>query len=174
MGIAPSGLLLCDLSSAKPSVRQATDEIDERGADLAWALLLGPVSAAGQNSHATQRRDELPEIGEMLVDAGGSSHHHVMVARDKERRDLDRDACKRRHQLPIAVEVAIIVERTAEAAAPEFAGIEIDVRIGEPCRQHRRQYRFPQPATVARHHAGGSCFIAAGYGCAVCRGAFTR
>src|SRR5258705_7630559 len=131
MDIARSGFLLCDLSSAKPSARQATDEIDDRGADLAWALLLGPVSAAGQNSHVTQRRDELPEGGELLVHARGSSHHHVVVAGDKERRDRHRDACKRSHQLPIAIDVAIIVERTAEADAPEFAGIELDISFSE-------------------------------------------
>src|SRR5260370_37449465 len=102
MDIAPSGLLLCDLSSAKPSARQATDEIDNRGADLAWTLLLGPVSAAGQNSHVAQSRDELFEIGEMLVHARGGDHQ-IVVACDEQRRDRHHYICTRSHQLPITI-----------------------------------------------------------------------
>ena len=40
-----------------------------------------------------------------------------------------------RHQLPVAVDVAIIIERTAEARALELAGVEIDVTLAEPRRQ---------------------------------------
>src|SRR5258705_2626347 len=171
MDFAPLDYCWRELPLAKPSVRQATDEIDNRGADLAWTLLLGPVSAAGQNSHVTQSRDELFEIGEMLVHARGGDHQ-IVVACDEQRRDRHHYIGKRSHQLPIAIDVAIIVERTAEAAAPEFAGIELDISFAEPRRQRRR--RSLQHASAARNHAGRSRDVAAGCGVPESRRAFAR
>src|SRR5882724_4519137 len=96
------------------SVRQAADEIDDRGADLAGALLLGPVAAAGEHLDVTQCGDELLEVGEMLGRAGGGDHQ-VAVARDIECRDGHLYVCESSRQLPVAVDVAIIIEAAAEA-----------------------------------------------------------
>ena len=56
----------------------------------------------------------------------------VAIARDIERRDGDAHSGEGRHQLPIAVDVAVPVEAAPEAGAGELAGVEVDVRFGEP------------------------------------------
>src|SRR6266852_4846265 len=56
------------------SARQAAEEIDHRGVDLAWALLLCPVAAAGEHLDVTQCGDEVLEVGQKLVHAGEGDH----------------------------------------------------------------------------------------------------
>src|SRR5512141_457057 len=108
------------------SVWQAADEIEDRGVDFVRALLLGPVAAAGQHLDVTQCRHDLFEIGEILGHSG-EGDHQVMVARDIEGRDGHLCAGEGRHELPVTIDVAIVIEGTAKAAASEFGGIEIDV-----------------------------------------------
>src|SRR5260370_16745138 len=74
---------LCNgFAEARPrsSVRQAADEIDDRGVDLAGALLLSPVAAAGEHQYVAQCGDEMFEVGEQLVRAGKQAHHVPITA----------------------------------------------------------------------------------------------
>jgi hypothetical protein len=48
-----------------------------------------------------------------------------MIAGNIQCRHRDLNSFEGRHQLPIAINVAIIVERPAKSAAREFAGIDI-------------------------------------------------
>src|SRR5882757_5602421 len=114
-----------------PLVRQAAEEADYRGIDLGRALLLGPVTAAGEHLYVAQCWNEVPEVGQQLVHAG-ESDHHVAIAGNVKRRNRHLQICERRQQLPVAVDVAIIVESAAEAAALELAGVEIDIGFAQP------------------------------------------
>src|SRR5258708_16421135 len=58
-----------------------------------------------------------------------------------------------RHQLPVAVDVAVIIEGTAKAIALELSAVEIDIGFAEPRRQRCRRAGALQHATSARHHA---------------------
>src|SRR6266480_4308628 len=120
-----------------PSGRQAADEIDDRGVDLAAALLLGPVAATRQHLYLAQCRDELFEIGQMLIHAR-EGDDHVAVTGDIEGRHRHRHAVESRHQFPVAVYVAIIVEGAAEAAALELGGVEVKIGFAEPGWRRRR------------------------------------
>src|SRR5690348_11368228 len=56
------------------SSREAAEKIKYRRIDLVWALLLRPVSATRQHPHGVQCRDEMLEIGQQLIHAGGAEH----------------------------------------------------------------------------------------------------
>lgn len=67
----------------------------------------------------------------MLLHAGdvlgcsGKRDNQVMIAGNIQCRHRDLNSSEGRHQLPIAINVAIIVERPAKSAAREYAGIDI-------------------------------------------------
>src|ERR1700676_135758 len=122
------------------------------------------MAAAGEHLDAAQCGDEVFKVGEKLLRAG-EGDNHVAVARDIERRDRYGRARESRHQLPVAVDIAIIIERTAEARALELAGVEIDVTLAEPRRQRGWRPGAPEKASVLRYHAD------VGRRPAACRGA---
>src|SRR5439155_17717602 len=64
----------CRTVIVSSSVRQVMREIDDGGADLVRALLLGPVTAAGQHLDGAKRGDEFLHVGEMLGHAGNGDH----------------------------------------------------------------------------------------------------
>src|ERR1700684_3282911 len=134
--IAPGFCCFLENPFGCPSARQAAHKIDDRGVDLVRALLLSPMAAAGQHFYATRGGDEVFEIREKLVGAG-ERDHHVAVAGDVERGHRYQCACESRHQLPVTVDVAIVIEWPPKTRAAELAGIEIDIGFAEPGRQRR-------------------------------------
>jgi hypothetical protein len=69
-------------------------------------------------------RNVLFHIGDVLG-CSGKRHNQVMIAGNIQCRHRDLNSFEGRHQLPIAISVAIIVERPAKSVAREFAGIDI-------------------------------------------------
>src|SRR5438270_11230755 len=99
----------CRTVIVSSSVRQVMREIDDGGADLVRALLLGPVTAAGQHLDVAQARDKLLEIFEMFGGAGGGEHH-VVITGNIERRYRHLQVRESRQKLLVASVVAILVE----------------------------------------------------------------
>ena len=89
------------------------------------------MPAAREHLDVAQQRHDLFHVGDLLGCAG-KSHDHVVIARDVERRHRDLCPVECRHQLPIAIDVAIVVEGTAKTAARKFSGVEIQVGVAEP------------------------------------------
>jgi hypothetical protein len=65
------------------------------------------MPTTGQHPDVAQQRHEVFHIGDLLGCAG-RRHDHVVIARDVERRHRDLRPVERRHQLPIAIDVAIV------------------------------------------------------------------
>jgi hypothetical protein len=77
------------------------------------------------------------------------AQHAVLAAGDEQRRLADRLAAPRAAQLPVAPQVAVPVQAAAEAGAAKFAGVIVEIGLGEPRRQLRRI------DGVAEQRAGG-------------------
>src|SRR6266516_6847568 len=137
------------LSSAAP---QGLNEFDERGADFVRPLLLGPVTAAGKHLDLAQAGNESFQVCEQLVRAG-EGHHKVAIARDIERRHCHLKAGHRAGDFPVAIDVAVVVERAAEAAAPKLLAVKVDVAFADPWWQDFGCAGSLQKAAALRHHA---------------------
>src|SRR5262249_15464398 len=113
------------------SLGEAAQKLDYRSADLGRALVLGPVPAAGEHPNVPQNRHDLFHIAD-LPSCPGRGHDYVVIACDVARRHRDLHPVECRHQLPIASDVAIVVERAAKAAARKFSGVDTEVGFAEP------------------------------------------
>jgi hypothetical protein len=108
---------------------QAPEEVDERLVHLIGALLLGPVAAALEDDRAAQLRQGSSERGDRGRAPDGGA---VTVAADEQRRHVDPRSTERGEVLPVAVDVAVAVERAAQSTVLELAGVRVDVGGGEP------------------------------------------
>src|ERR1700730_7115093 len=119
--------------SREPAIHgsETAEEIEDGGVGFLRALLLGPVTAAGEDEGLAKLRHKVRKIGDELVHAA-EGDNQVPVADDVECRDADLHSGERSQEFPAAVDVAIPVETSAEACAPKFVTVEVDVRLGEP------------------------------------------
>jgi hypothetical protein len=106
------------------SVGQAVQKFDDRGADLCGALLLGPMATAGEHLDVAQGRHVLFHVGNMLG-CSRKRNDQVVILSNVEGGHGNLDAFKGRHQLPTAVDIAIVAERPANTASREFTGIDL-------------------------------------------------
>src|SRR4030095_7267741 len=93
------------------------------------------------------------EVSQDLVHAR-KGDDEVAIARDVECGDGDRHPGERCLELPVAVEIAVVVERAAEAGALKFTGVEVHISFAEPGWQLRRRAGTLQEAPSPWHHAG--------------------
>ena len=89
--------------------------------------------------------NEFRQIGNQLVHAG-EPHHGIAVAGDVERGHGHPRSGKGGEELPVAIDVAVIVEAAAKPGAGEFSGVEIDVGLGEPGRQGHGVHEVRAPS----------------------------
>ena len=89
------------------------------------------MAAARKHDRLLQIGDELRQIGDELGRAA-ESNDEIPVAGALERGDGHLGARRRGQELPVAVDVPILVEPSAEARPLELRGVEFDVRIGQP------------------------------------------
>jgi hypothetical protein len=61
------------------SVGQAAQKFDDRGVDLCWALLLGPMAAAREHLDVAQERHVLFHVGNMLG-CSGERNDYVVIS----------------------------------------------------------------------------------------------
>src|SRR5713226_6074028 len=135
-----------------PAVLEVLEELQHGRVDVVTPLLLGPVAAAGEDQGLAELGNELREVGDELVHAA-EGEHEVTVAGDVEGGDGDHGARIGSEELPVAIDVAIPVETAAKAGASKFPGVEVDVDLGEPGRQHLRLSHRAEKAASLRHHA---------------------
>src|SRR6266702_652256 len=100
------------------------------------------------------------EVRQELVHAW-KGDDEVAIARDVECGHGDRHPGERRLDLPVAIEIAVVVERAAEAGAQKFTGVEVHIGFAEPGRQLQRRARTLQEAPTPWHHAGARSCTAA-------------
>jgi hypothetical protein len=110
------------------SVGQAGKKFDDRGADFCQGALAGPMATAGKHLDVAKVWHVLFHVGNVLG-CSGKRDDQLVIAGNVQSRHRDRDAFEGRNQFPIAVNVAIIVERPANAATREFADIRLEKRF---------------------------------------------
>ena len=93
--------------------------------------MLGPVATARQHLDVAKQRHELFHIGDMLG-RPGKREVYVMITGDVKRWYRHLRLLEGRHQLPVAIDIAIVVEGTAKTAARKFSGIDIEVGLAKP------------------------------------------
>ena len=94
----------------------------------------------------------------------GKDDHEVAIARDVERRHRHLQAGHRARDFPVAIDVAVVVERAAEAAAPKLLAVKVDVAFFQPGWQGFGCAGSLQKAAALRHHAEVQCGPAGGCG----------
>src|ERR1700732_4544044 len=103
---------------------ETAEEIEDGGVNFLGALLLGPVTTAGEDEGLAKLRHQARQIGDELVHAA-EGENKVPVAGDVERGDTDLRSGERGQEFPATVDVAIPVETPAEACAPKFVYVEV-------------------------------------------------
>ena len=89
------------------------------------------MPTAREHLDVAQQRHDLFHVGDLLGCAR-KGYDHVVITRDVERRHRDLRPVERRHQLPIAIDVAIVVEGTAKTTVRKFSRVDIQVGFAEP------------------------------------------
>src|SRR5713226_2899607 len=107
---------------------QVAEEVDHRGVDVLGPLLLRPVAATGEHDRLPEMRDKLRQVGNELVHPP-EGDHEVPVTGDVKRGDGYTRPGKGGQQFPVAVDIAVPAESSAEAGAGEFLRVEIDVGL---------------------------------------------
>jgi hypothetical protein len=109
------------------------EEPSDQRVDLASALLLDPVAAAGKHLHP-------PEVGQRAL-------HRVKVAEedgavsapaDEQGGLVDRRPVGDPELVPVAVEVPVAVKGTGEPGPPVLTGVVADISLGEPGQRESR------------------------------------
>ena len=72
-------------------------------------------------------------VGKQLVRAG-EADHEVTITRDVERRHRHLQSRHRAGDFPVAIDVAVVVERAAETAAFELLAVKVDIAFADPGR----------------------------------------
>ena len=109
--------------------RTLPEEVDQRLVDLVGPLLLGPVAAPLEDQRSVQLRQRRLERGDGRRPPDRGT---VAVTADEQRRHVDRLPAERGEILPVAVDVAVPVERTAKAGVLELARVHIEIDLGQP------------------------------------------
>src|SRR5262249_18620891 len=58
-------------------------------------------------------------------------------------------------QLPVPIEIAVVVQSSTKSRSREFTGIEVEVRLREPGRKRGCSDSPGEPSSISRHHASG-------------------
>src|SRR5260221_14386638 len=110
------------------------DEAAHGIADLVGPLLLGPVAAAAEQDRLAQPRRDLAQPRQHLSHAGPADDE-IPVPRDEQSGNGDRRVVPGCGELPVAVDVAVPVERPGEAGVPVFRYESLYVLAGQPAGQ---------------------------------------
>src|SRR5215472_16027640 len=140
-----------------PCSVKLADEADHGLADLSRPLLLGPVPAAAKQDRVAQPGRGLAQPRQSLARADDE----VPVPGDEQGGNGDRRAVPSGRELPVAVDVAVPVQRLGEAGVAVLRYEDLYVLAGHPRRQCRGPRRLgadvQEPAARGddRRAAGG-------------------
>src|SRR5215467_9341555 len=140
-----------------PCSVKLADEADHGLADLSRPLLLGPVPAAAKQDRVAQPGRGLAQPRQRLVRADDE----VPVPGDEQGGNGDRRVMPGGRELPVAVDVAIPVQRLGEASVSVLRDEDFYVLAGQPRRQRRGLRRLgayvQEPAALGydRGRTGG-------------------
>ena len=110
---------------------QALQEFDQRAVGCLRVFLLDPVALLGNQDHSAKIRNERTHQRLKLL-FGCATNDHVAGARDEQRRHFDREVFALSGELPVALEVAVVVDTTSEAGALKLTDDVVEILLSEP------------------------------------------
>ena len=114
----------------------APQELDQQAVDFGRALLLNPVSSAGNQNLPPKIRHVGFERGVLLV---AELQHGVPLPRDKNGALQELRAIEKWRQRPVAIHVAVVIQAAREPGALVFVFEKIQIVLSEPLGQVPRQ-----------------------------------
>lgn len=127
-------LTIADRRTGSPTgqrLLQVAQELDQGIVDVVGGFLLQPVARSRNDSGVAKIGDELRH-GADNVEHAWNCQPGIMLADKIQGRNLDGKAVERRLQLPVAIQITVIVQTTPKTRRLECAHQSIEVSAVEP------------------------------------------